>query len=198
MRMPPPPPNQPFAPGKWTKTIWLLVKFKKPLGLFQVTSIINLYMQCIPFFLAYFGIAPFFFGNNPFSARTWCQGTKAMLSFNDRLLGISLGAFSAWSSSRSSEDSIVAASEKVGPTGGKLWVCSFKMLWYLNEGGWRWCIEFCLIWYEIIEIHTCILFRKYIRGHASVGWKMFLQFGLLPTFLKSIQSFSGNWWYSGD
>lgn len=140
----------------------------------------------------------FFFGNNPFSARTWCQGTKAMLSFNDRLLGISLGAFSAWSSSRSSEDSIVAASEKVGPTGGKLWVCSFKMLWYLNEGGWRWCIEFCLIWYEIIEIHTCILFRKYIRGHASVGWKMFLQFGLLPTFLKSIQSFSGNWWYSGD
>ena len=51
-----------------------------------------------------------------------------MLSFNDRRLGISLGAFSAWSSSRSSEDSIVAASEKVGPTGGKLWVCSFKML----------------------------------------------------------------------
>ena len=52
------------------------------------------------------------------TAAPWCQGTAGMLSFNHRFLGISLGAFSAWRSSRSS-DSIRGRSSQ-GPTvGGK-------------------------------------------------------------------------------
>ena len=113
MRMPPPAPNQPFAPGKWTKTPWTFSSDLHNKSIYAVYTLL---------FGIFWYSSLLFSKNNPFSARTKgrCQGTKAMLSFNDRLLGISRGAFSAWSSSRSSEDSIVAASQgSVGPTVGR-------------------------------------------------------------------------------
>ena len=153
MRMPPPPPNQPFTPGKWTKTIWLLVKFKNPLGLFQVTSIINLYMQCIPFFLAYFGIAPIFFLEiTHFLQGLGVKVLRQCWALTIDFLGSPLVRFlhgvvpdlRRTPSSQRRKKSVPREES-----------CGFVRLKcynrYLNEGGWRWCIEFCLIWYEIIE-----------------------------------------------
>ena len=69
-----------------------------------------------------------------------------MRSFNDRLLGISLGAFSAWSSSRSSEDSISVVLDKV-PLWEESRFCLNAMIYIFFRRGWR-CIQFLfhMIW----------------------------------------------------